>query len=527
MPQHRKNKLAWLLPLPLVAGLAASALPQATLAAEAGFRPDAIDSNGLGRKDGDHFISRADARADLQVLTRAIDENSAYIWSSTFDYRKSLSQLSATLPEPVSVNGLSVQLDRFIRLFGDDHAQVIDWDERIPQAGIPLRIGKADARYFLYQASLAGFLDADHPYVRAIDGVPIETWMRVAGDLGQGPLSSPAARFSRAQRLFPYIDYLRGVMGLPVGGEVAFELVSDDGSRSVTRRVPLQADPGKGSKPFALADESRMLDGNVGYLRVPAHTGEKSEALVRDIPRLMEQFKGTDALIIDARQCGGGKRAVLNALFPYFMPANASPYVFNAVKLRTSQVKPGQDPATLFDDGDKRFLYVADKGLPQAEAAAYHDFTKTFIPAWTPPVDKFTDWYFMALTPKADKPYYGKPVYLLIDWGVGSAGDIFTSAFKSWPGITVVGTPTMGRSGQGRPYRLPASRLEVNISTMASFQKTGERYDTVGIQPDITIEPIPSDWLGQSDSMLARVQGLIAQRLGTPAATATATEHTP
>jgi len=516
MNRYRKRNAGWVLSMALVTGLVALSVPPATSALEPGSQAYGLGNNGLGRKDGDRFISRAEAKADLQVLAKAIDENSAYIWSSTFDYRKSLAQLSAALPESVSVNGLSVQLDRFIRLFGDDHAQVIDWEEHLPQAGVPFRIGKADARYFLYLPEPAQLLDPAYPYVRTIDGVAIEEWMRVAGDIGQGPLSSPAARFSRAQRLFPYIDHLRGVMGLPVGGAVVLELVSGDGSRSVIRSVPLQPGPGKITKPFALPDDSRMLANNIGYLRVHSHTGEKSDALVRDIPRLMEQFKGTDALIIDARQCGGGKRAVLNALFPYFMPATAKPYVFNVVKLRTSQVKPGQDPATLFDDGDKRFLYVADQGLPQAEAAAYRDFAANFIPAWTPPADKFTDWYFMALKPQADKPYYGKPVYLLIDWGVGSAGDIFTSAFKSWPGITLVGTPTMGRSGQGRPYRLPASGLEVNISTMASFQKTGERYDTVGIQPDITLEPIPGDWVGKTDSTLARVQGLIARRLGKP-----------
>ena len=529
MNHCRKRHAGWMLSMALIAGLAALPAPQPALARVPGFHfhPYDLGNNGLGRKDGDRAISRAQAEADLQVLAKAIDENSAYTWSSTFDYRKSLAELSAALPEPVSVNGLSVHLDRFIRLFGDDHAQVIDWDARLPQAGVPFRIGKADARYFLYLPAQSRFVDPAYPYVRAIDGVAIEEWMRVAGDIGQGPLSSPAARFSRAQRLFPYIDHLRGVMGLPVGGAVTLELVADDGSRSVTRSVPLQPNPGKNPKPFVLPDDSRMLDNNIGYLRVHSHSGEKSDALVRDIPRLMDQFKSTDALIIDARQCGGGKRAVLNALFPYFMPAAAKPYVFNVVKLRTSQVKPGQDPATLFDDEDKRFLYVGDKALPQAEVLAYRDFAANFIPAWTPPVDKFTDWYFMALKPQAGKPYYGKPVYLLIDWGVGSAGDIFASAFKSWPGITLVGTPTMGRSGQGRPYKLPASGLEVNISTMASFQKTGERYDTVGIQPDITIEPIPSDWFGKTDSMLARVQGLIARRLGKPLVAATTTERTP
>lgn len=36
----------------------------------------------------------------------------------------------------------------------------------------------------------------------------------------------------------------------------------------------------------------------------------------------------------------------------------------------------------------------------------------------------------MAMVDKATY-HYNKPVYLIMDWGVGSAGDIFVSTFKS------------------------------------------------------------------------------------------------
>ena len=511
------SRISRLLALPLAAGLALLASAPQAGASEHAFNPYQLGDNSRGNAQDDRLITRAQAREDLDTLARAMDENSAYVWSSTFDHRHALQQIAAALPEQVSVNGLSTQLNRFVRLFGDDHAQVLDWEKHIPQAGIAARIGKADARYFLYSLATPGLLDPKHPWLRSIDGVSIDEWMRVAGDIGQGPLSSPAARFSRAQRIFPYIEHLRAEMGLATGGPVQLEMVSEDGTRAVMLRLPLQASPGEIDKPFNLPDTSRMLANNVGYLRVPAHRGPASEQLIAELPRLMEQFRSTHALIIDARQSGGGKRAVLNALFPYFMAPDAAPYVFNAVKLRKSQVKPGQDPATLFDDEDKRFLYVEDRGLVPADARAWREFAHNFIPTWMPPEDRFTNWYFMALRPRADKPRYDKPVYLLVDWGVGSAGDIFASAFKSWPGITLVGTPTMGRSGQGRPYRLAHSGLEVNLSTMASFQKTGERYDTVGIHPDIRLEPVPSDWYGKTDSVLERVQAMIAAPLGRPA----------
>jgi len=37
---------------------------------------------------------------------------------------------------------------------------------------------------------------------------------------------------------------------------------------------------------------------------------------------------------------------------------------------------------------------------------------------------------------------------------------------------------------------------------MASFQPNGKLYDGNGIQPDIVIEPIPTDFIGKTDSVL-------------------------
>ena len=172
----------------------------------------------------------------------------------------------------------------------------------------------------------------------------------------------------------------------------------------------------------------------------------------------------------------------------------------------------------MFDTPSKRFHYTANPAIPTDEARSYREFVKTFQASWQPPADKFTDWYFMSLRPDPVKPHYTKPVYMLIDWGIGSAGDIFTSAFNGWPGVTLIGTATMGRSGQGVVFPLPNSGLGVNLSTMASFQKTGERYDTVGIAPDIVMEPLPQDWFTASDSVLERAQKKLAEVLVTPAA---------
>jgi C-terminal processing protease CtpA/Prc len=85
------------------------------------------------------------------------------------------------------------------------------------------------------------------------------------------------------------------------------------------------------------------------------------------------------------------------------------------------------------------------------------------------------------------------------------------STFKGWRNVTLVGTPSNGRSGNSRAFELTNSGIPARISTMASFQKTGDKYDNVGIAPDIHMEAEISDWLGRSDTILDRVYSLVVQ----------------
>jgi len=37
---------------------------------------------------------------------------------------------------------------------------------------------------------------------------------------------------------------------------------------------------------------------------------------------------------------------------------------------------------------------------------------------------------------------------------------------------------------------------------MASFQPNGQLYDGNGIRPDIVVEPVPTDFIGRTDTVL-------------------------
>jgi len=257
-----------------------------------------------------------------------------------------------------------------------------------------------------------------------------------------------------------------------------------------------------------LSNESGVRPGNIGYLRIYS---QSDSTLAARVDALMAPLHNTDALIIDARQCGGGTRECLSALFPYFMTPEDGPYIHNVARLRAPADTPVQTLIDLLKVEDKAMFFRADPSRPADEKTALEVLLAGFHPQWQVPEGDFTDWYYGVLSALPGKPHYDRPVYLLMDWGVGSAGDIFVSTFKGWRNVTLIGSASNGRSGNSIPFLLPNSGIRVRLSTMASFQKTGEMYDGFGIAPDVFMEARMSDWLGETDTILDRALAM-AQR---------------
>lgn len=221
-------------------------------------------------------------------------------------------------------------------------------------------------------------------------------------------------------------------------------------------------------------------------------------AFLEEIINSMTNLAKTDALIIDVRGNPGGSRAPLRTLFPYFMAKDEAPAVLNIAAYRLGHRK---------DILDARWLYPENwKGWSPEERAAIAKTAKTFQPQWLLPEGEFSKWHYFAISPSQNRQYYhyDRPVTILMNGGNFSAADIFLGAFKGWPGITLVGTPSGGGSGRIQNYRLHYSNIKISLSSMASFQTNGNLYDGNGIQPDIIIEPIPTDFIGQTDSVLQK-----------------------
>ncbi len=290
-----------------------------------------------------------------------------------------------------------------------------------------------------------------------------------------------------------YIQYLRKEMGLSLSDEVQVELESEDGqtrrmlSLPITEEYPLYG-------PWPQRD-SQILSENIGYLRIAPWMSDEPEFLDK-LVSYMKQFRDTDGLIIDIRGIGGGSRAPLQVLFPFFMADNDPSTVLNVAAYRKGHRK---------DILDARWLYPTDwEGWSSAERAAIRKCAEKFEPEWRPPMKDFSEWHYFVLGPSRGNGsyHYDNPVVILMETQNFSASDIFLGAFKGWKNITLMGTPSGGGSGRYQNYRLHYSHIKVGFSSMASFRPNGRLYEGNGIQPDIYIEPVPTDFIGRTDTVL-------------------------
>jgi C-terminal processing protease CtpA/Prc len=252
--------------------------------------------------------------------------------------------------------------------------------------------------------------------------------------------------------------------------------------------------------------ESRILEPNIGYLRLVMMPAEPE--FLDDLIETMGRFAKTDGLIIDIRTNGGGRRAPLHVLLPFFMAENDLPRIVNLAKYRlgTENIK---------EDFEARYLYPASSPhFSESEQGIIRRFSDTFQPEWTPPGEQFSEWHYFVISPSPDKRYYhyDKPVVILMDRWNFSACDIFLGAFKGLKNVTLMGQPSGGGSGCYQVYWLRNSKIRIHLSSMASFQPNGKLYDGNGIEPDIIVESAPTDFIGKTDTTLGTAIKYINQK---------------
>ncbi len=177
--------------------------------------------------------------------------------------------------------------------------------------------------------------------------------------------------------------------------------------------------------------EARVLDGNVGYLRIVGfmHPQRGFEAAAS----AMRFLSNTEALVIDVQGNGGGYGGLMELVLSYFF-----------------------DPAPTHIST----TYTSNIAEPPTRS-----FTLPFVPG-----------------PRR----VGQPLYVLINGRTGSAAEFFAYTLQAFGKATIVGEPSAGAAHRNTYFELD-DRFRISISTGAPIDPvTGTNWEGTGVQPDLS-----------------------------------------
>lgn len=281
--------------------------------------------------------------------------------------------------------------------------------------------------------------------INAIDGVPIETWVKpIQAIIGQSSLRA------RDQLVF-----LRRFM-LPE----RFVVQLDDG-----RRVPVSRDGPFGPRlgrpqPDEVAVQHRA-DGVV-VIGIPDFGDPHLEA---DAVKAVRAAAGAPLIVLDVRGNTGGStpRDLLRAIMtkPYAGTVVATPLIV-AENDAHGSFSPDDNPAP-----NAVLRYGPDVSQPEADA-------------------------------------YRGPIALLVDRNCASACEDLVIRFKSGGRGPILGEPTWGSTGQPIQVTFPDLGMSLRVSTKRESFPDGARFEGGGVQPDIAVPLTRADVSASSDTVLER-----------------------
>jgi hypothetical protein len=446
------------------------------------------------------FLTQAEIEEDLDQFQTELVGRYAYLRYNEPDYESAIQAIRDMAGEGMSVDDFDIELTKVLALSIDGHGGVVGG--LFPRGYLPFRIDRIGSRYIAFWPDRRDFVSTSHPFITKIDGMSIDEWRSALSVIVSK--GSPSYQTHYGLRYLEYIRFARSLAGADDPDMVEIELESKDGSRRVTAALGIVDEP-----PIVEewpVSESGFLDGNIGYLRITRWLEDAFDEVATWMPR----FAGTRGLIIDIRDNRGGTRSVLRELYPYFVSAADPPHVANAAKYRLYS-------EFTYDHLAGRNMYREDWiGWTPAENSAISEFMETFEPEWVVRESEFSDWHFWLLS-KSSKPDaydYQGPIIFLMNKLCWSASDVILSSVKGLPNVTLIGEPSVGGSGARIITTLRNSGLDLYLSSMASFQNTGQLYETNGIQPDIYLEPRPEFFLRDGHDRVLRyaIQQIVGPR---------------
>ena len=449
-------------------------------------------------------IAEADPKVQLlnalDSFKIALNDRWSYRYANNANYDMPIESLRQKIKKGISIDQFGVEIEKILALGIDGHSRIrgYAWPEG---ACLPFLLEADDDKFIAINPDRNAFLIDGFPFLTKIDGKPIHEWYaKAAARVPKG--SAEWVKHRSIVRFMGRLDYWREEFGLLKKETVTVELSNASGSELRVLNLAVAKKPV--SYPVWPNQTSKLLTGNIGYLRLPNMQKEPS---INEIKSWMPKFKRADGLIIDVRDNDGGERDALNLLYSYIASPVSKPHVFNAAAYRLH-------PSRKDDYLAGYSMYTKDSEKWDADTkTAIKEFKKTFRPQWQLPKGQFSQWHYAVLrrNPDPDIYYFDKPVVVLMNAKCFSAADVFLAGLKGVANITLIGAPSGGGSGNNETLKLGTTPIELTISTMASFQSNGKLFDGNGVQPDILVNQAPEYQIGGHDNLLDRAMSFIKE----------------
>jgi hypothetical protein len=239
----------------------------------------------------------------LDDFAVALDERWSYRHANRADFDGAIRALRTKIDAGLPTDALGLELQKIIALGIDGHAGVSGYT---PPGGayLPFLIEPHGERFVAFGRERTDFRAEGHPYVTKIDGRDVADWCAAAAALV--PKGSPQYVRQRCLARLANLGLVRGMLGMARKDSVEVALAASDGTAHLTLTLPVAASaPSYGTWPRG---GSRLLEGNVGYLRLPTMVQSTS---IQEIKRWMPAFRDTAGLIVDVRDNNGGERDAL------------------------------------------------------------------------------------------------------------------------------------------------------------------------------------------------------------------------
>ena len=225
------------------------------------------------------------------------------------------------------------------------------------------------------------------------------------------------------------IDRIRGAAGTTVS-----LTVRRDGAR-LTFTVPRR-------EVTEVTVESRMLDGNIGYIRIISFNERTYQQFV-NAHRALEA-EGAVSYVFDLRNNPGGTLNAVVAIAEYILPDGPIVHL---------NYKNDRDDFTI----DSIFDIVNPNYMDGQERVYYANHAIT------------------------------KPMVVLANGNTASAGELFTSSLNDYGVATVIGDTTYGKGVGQTSFYVAQDGSAITMTIFSYDPPTSPNYDGVGITPDIAV----------------------------------------